>query len=151
MLSPWLGQPMQFDQLKRRDLIALLSGAAAWPLTARAQQATVALVGLLSGGQLDDRLINAVRQGLKEGGYIEGRNIAIKYRSPMVVSTDCQRWPLSWRPTLSPSSLRFSRRRLQWPRKRQLGRFRLFSRSALIRSISVSFPVSIAPAATSRA
>jgi hypothetical protein len=35
----------------------------------------------LSGGQLDDRLINAVRQGLKEGGYIEGRNIAIKYRS----------------------------------------------------------------------
>jgi putative tryptophan/tyrosine transport system substrate-binding protein len=68
--------------VNRRELIALLGGAAsAWPLAARAQQAAVALVGLLSGGQLDDRLINAVRQGLEEGGYIEGRNIAIKYRS----------------------------------------------------------------------
>jgi putative ABC transport system substrate-binding protein len=67
--------------MNRRTMIAALGGAVAWPFTARAQQATVALVGLLSGGQLDDRLINAVRQGLKEGGYIEGHNIAIKYRS----------------------------------------------------------------------
>jgi putative tryptophan/tyrosine transport system substrate-binding protein len=68
--------------MRRREFISLLGGAAtAWPLAARAQQAAVALVGLLSGVQLDDRLINAVRQGLKEGGYIEGRNIAIKYRS----------------------------------------------------------------------
>jgi len=72
---------MQFNQLKRRAFITLLGSTAAWPLAARAQQAAVALVGMLSGGQLDDRLINAVRQGLKEGGYIEGRNIAIKYRS----------------------------------------------------------------------
>jgi len=67
---------MQFNQLKRRAFITLLGSTAAWPLAARAQQAAVALVGMLSGGQLDDRLINAVRQGLKEGGYIEGRNIA---------------------------------------------------------------------------
>ena len=72
---------MQFNQLKRRAFITLLGSTAAWPLAARAQQAAVALVGMLSGGQLDDRLINAVRLGLKEGGYIEGRNIAIKYRS----------------------------------------------------------------------
>src|SRR5262249_49223139 len=71
---------MPFDQLHRREFITLLA-AAAWPLAARAQQAAMALVGLLSGGQLDDRLIEAVRQGLKDGGYIEGRNIAIKYRS----------------------------------------------------------------------
>jgi ABC-type uncharacterized transport system substrate-binding protein len=67
--------------MKRRAFITLLGGAAAWPLAGRAQQAAVALVGLLSGGQLDDRLIDAVRQGLKEASYIEGRNIAIKYRS----------------------------------------------------------------------
>ena len=41
----------------------------------------MALVGLLSAFQLDDRLISAVREGLKDAGYVEGRNIAIKYRS----------------------------------------------------------------------
>ena len=68
-------------KMKRRDFITLIGAAAAWPLAARAQQPAMAFVGLLSGGQLDDRLIDAVRQGLKDGGYIEGRNIAIKYRS----------------------------------------------------------------------
>jgi ABC-type uncharacterized transport system substrate-binding protein len=67
--------------VKRRDFIALLGGACAWPLAARAQQQGVALVGLLEGSRLDDRLLEAVRQGLKEAGYIEGRNIAIKYRT----------------------------------------------------------------------
>ena len=66
---------------RRREFITLLGGATTWPLAARAQQPAMAFVGLLSGGQLDDRLIDAVRQGLKDGGYIEGRNIAIKYRS----------------------------------------------------------------------
>src|SRR2546430_3583943 len=41
----------------------------------------MALVGLLSSAQLDDRQIGAIRQGLKDAGYIEGRNVAIKYRS----------------------------------------------------------------------
>jgi ABC-type uncharacterized transport system substrate-binding protein len=69
--------------MRRREFISILGGAAAsWPLAARAQrQAPVALVGLLSGFQLDDRLLGAIRQGLKETGYIEGRNVAIKYRS----------------------------------------------------------------------
>ena len=68
--------------MRRREFIALLgSGVAAWPLAARAQQGGVAFVGLLSGGQLDDRLTDAIRQGLKQASYIEGRNIAIKYRS----------------------------------------------------------------------
>ena len=68
--------------IRRREFIVTLGGATlAWPLAARSQQLVWALVGLLSGGQLDDGLIDAVRQGFKELGYIEGRNIAIKYRS----------------------------------------------------------------------
>src|SRR5262249_36868449 len=70
------------NQLQRRDFITLLgSTAAAWPVGVRAQQPTMALVGLLAGQQLNDRQLDAVRQGLKEAGYIEGRNLAIKYRS----------------------------------------------------------------------
>jgi putative ABC transport system substrate-binding protein len=68
-------------KLKRRAFITLLGGAAAWPLAAHAQQPAMALVGLLTGIELDDRWLSAVGQGLKEVGYIEGRNAAIKYRS----------------------------------------------------------------------
>ena len=68
--------------MQRRAFITLLGGAAVgWPLTAHAQQPAMALVGLLSAFQLDDRLISAVREGLKDTGYVEGRNVAIKYRS----------------------------------------------------------------------
>jgi putative ABC transport system substrate-binding protein len=68
--------------VKRREFITLAGVAAiAGPLAARAQLVPAALVGLLSGFQLDDRLLGAIRQGLKEAGFIEGRNVAIKYRS----------------------------------------------------------------------
>jgi putative tryptophan/tyrosine transport system substrate-binding protein len=61
--------------------MTLLGGAAAWPLAARAQQSTMALVGLLSGALVYDYQLRPLRLGLKEAGYIEGRNIAIKYVS----------------------------------------------------------------------
>jgi ABC-type uncharacterized transport system substrate-binding protein len=65
----------------RREFTTLLGSVAVWPLPARAQQPAMALVGLLSGAALHDYQLRALRQGLKETGYIEGRNIAIKYVS----------------------------------------------------------------------
>src|SRR5262249_36710285 len=68
--------------MKRREFITLIGGAAvAWPLAARGQQSTMALIGLSSGTHKDDRGLSVIRQGLKEAGYIEGRNVAIKHRS----------------------------------------------------------------------
>jgi ABC-type uncharacterized transport system substrate-binding protein len=74
---------MQFDQLQRRQFITLLGGAAAsWPLSARAQQSKVARIGALYIGIADAETFKTnLQEGLRELGYIEGKNIVFEFRS----------------------------------------------------------------------
>src|SRR5262252_6630603 len=68
--------------LKRREFITLLGGAAAaWPLSARAQQ-QLPVIGILSSRSraTDALLISVIRQGLNDTGFIEGRSVSIEYR-----------------------------------------------------------------------
>src|ERR1700687_6022322 len=69
--------------MRRREFIAGLGSTSPWPLTARAQQAAMPVIGYLGTGFADDDLKNFTvpfLQGLKETGYVEGQNVAIEYR-----------------------------------------------------------------------
>src|SRR6516165_5056962 len=68
--------------MRRREFVALVGGAAAWPLTAIAQQPVIPVIGFLGGADPIGLApqIEALRLGLRDYGYIEGQNITVEYR-----------------------------------------------------------------------
>jgi putative tryptophan/tyrosine transport system substrate-binding protein len=68
--------------MTRRNFLAVLSGAAAWPLTGRAQENTLPVIGFLSSGSLSAlaKPVDAFRDGLREEGYVENSNVLLAYR-----------------------------------------------------------------------
>ena len=70
--------------MRRREFIAGLTGAVAWPLAARAQQPGMPVVGLLNCVSFEGPYaapVAAIRQGLRDSGFVEGQNLAITYRA----------------------------------------------------------------------
>ena len=65
--------------MKRRKFIALISLSTVWPALAQAPQRPT--LGLLSSSEMADWAIKPFRAGLEQGGYVEGRNLSVIYRS----------------------------------------------------------------------
>jgi putative ABC transport system substrate-binding protein len=68
--------------MKRREFVALIGSVAAWPLAARAQAPAMPVIGFLGSESLDlyTGRLDAFREGLRETGFVEGRNVAFEYR-----------------------------------------------------------------------
>ena len=73
---------MLIGRTNRREFIAVLSSAAAWPVVARGQQQAMPLIGCLMNASPGnaDYILAPVREGLSDTGYVEGRNLIIEYR-----------------------------------------------------------------------
>ena len=66
--------------VKRRQFMTLLAGAAVWPLAARGQTNRVPRIGILSPNPVASTYVKAFLQGLRDLGYVEGRNVILEYR-----------------------------------------------------------------------
>ena len=79
--------------------MTLVGGAAAWPMTASAQQPSMPVIGYLDSRSPDvvASRLRAFRQGLKETGHVEARMLRSYIASRRIGLIDCQSWRLTWR------------------------------------------------------
>lgn len=85
--------------MRHRELGALLLGAAVlWPRLASAQPAALPAIGYLHPGSLAgyEKRLAAFVEGFAQGGYVDGRNVAIEYRWGEVTTIDCPLWQPTW-------------------------------------------------------
>jgi hypothetical protein len=114
-------------ELRRRDLIALLGGAAAaWPLGARAQQEGVRRIGVLTADAEDVAEVRArlaaLREGLERLGWSEGRTVRIDYRFAAKIRIGIGRSPKSWS-VYNPMCSSHIRHRSPWHFSGRLARY----------------------------
>ena len=81
--------------IRRREFIAGLGGAAAWPVVARAQQPAVPVIGFLDFGAPETTNMAAFRSGLSDTGFSEGRNLRSNIASLTATVTGFRNWLLT--------------------------------------------------------
>jgi len=95
------------NYIRRREFVAALGAAVAWPLASLAQPSTAPRIGILALGNLDPGLFfKEFREGLRELGYIEGQSIAFEFRSAAIPRNSLSS-PQNWLRSRSTSSPRF--------------------------------------------